>query len=79
MADIVDKLLAAVGESTLLVSLMRLGILEGFDGPIPSVAIRADENHLAVAVGEKEFPQRLVLDPDCGWLWYNAVDGPVES
>ena len=82
MEDIVDKLLAAVGESTLLVSLMRLGILEWFDGPIPSVAIRADENHLAVAtvaVGEKEFPQRLVLDPDFGWLWYNAVDGPVES
>lgn len=82
MADIVDKLLAAVGESTLLVSLMRLGILQHIEGmEIPKVAIRTDENHLAVVtvgIGEKEFPQRLVLDPDFGWLWYNAVDGPVE-
>lgn len=80
--DIVDKLLAAVGESTLLVSLMRLGILEHIEGmEIPKVAIRTDENHLAVVcvgMGEKEFPQRLILDPDFGWLWYNAVDGPVE-
>jgi hypothetical protein len=80
--DIVDKLLAAVGESTLLVSLMRLGILQHIEGmEIPKVAIRTDENHLAVVtvgIGEKEFPQRLVLDPDFGWLWYNAVDGPVE-
>lgn len=83
MVDIVDKLLAAVGESTLLVSLMRLGILESLDGiDIPRVGIRTDENHLAVVtvgIGEKEFPQRLVLDPDFGWLWYNAVDGPVET
>ena len=39
MADIVDKLLAAVGESTLLVSLMRLGILQhGPDGTSPAQA-----------------------------------------
>ena len=69
MADIVDKLLAAVGESTLLVSLMRLGILQhGPDGDI-----------VCVGMGDKEFPQRLVLDPDYGWMWYNAVDGPIES
>ena len=82
MMDIVDKLLAAVGESTLLISLMRLGILQHIeDMEIPKVAIRTDENHLAVVtvgIGEKEFPQRLILDPDFGWLWYNAVDGPVE-
>ena len=83
MVDIVDKLLAAVGESTLLVSLMRLGILEHLDGTyIPKVSIRTDENHLAVVtvgIGEQEFPQRLVLDSDFGWLWYNAVDGPAET
>ena len=82
MADIVDKLLAAVGESTLIVSLMRLGILEHLpDTDVPYSRIRTDENHLAVVcvgVGDKEFPQRLILDPDFGWLWYNAVDGPVE-
>ena len=82
MADIVDKLLAAVGESTLIVSLMRLGILEHLpDADVPYSRIRADENHLAVVcvgMGDKEFPQRLILDPDFGWLWYNAVDGPVE-
>lgn len=83
MADIVDKLLAAVGESTLLVSLMRLGVLEHLpDGDIPYTSIRTDENHLAVVcvgVGEQEFPQRLVLDPDFGWMWYNGVTGPSES
>lgn len=82
MVDIVDKLLAAVGESTLLVSLMRLGVLEHIEGmEIPKVAIRTDENHLAVVtvgIGEQEFPQRLVLDQDFGWLWYSA-DGPVEN
>jgi hypothetical protein len=49
---------------------------------IPKVSIRTDENHLAVVcvgIGDKEFPQRLVLDPDYGWMWYNAVDGPIES
>ena len=84
MADIVDKLLAAVGESTLLVSLMRLGVLEHLEGTdIPRVGItyNTDDPHIAVvtvAVGDHEFPQRLVLDHDFGWLWYNAVDGPVE-
>lgn len=82
MADIVDKLLAAVGESTLLVSLMRLGILQhGPDGDIPHTSIRTDENHLAVVcvgVGGKELPQRLVLDDDFGWLWYNA-EGPEDD
>ena len=82
MADIVDKLLAAVGESTLLVSLMRLGILQhGPDGDIPHTSIRTDENHLAVVcvgIGDKEFPQRLVLDDDFGWLWYDS-DGPADG
>lgn len=83
MNDIVDKLLAAVGESTLLVSLMRLGVLQNApDGDIPYASVRTDDAHIAVVcvgVGSKEFPQRLVLDPDFGWLWYNAVDGPIES
>ena len=82
MIDMVDKLLAAAGEATLLVSLMRLGILQhGPDTGFPCVGIREDENHLAViyiGAGNNEFPQRLVLDGDFGWLWYNA-EGPTDD
>lgn len=82
MIDMVDKLLAAVGESTLLVSLMRLGILQHVpDTGVPYTSIREDDEHIAVVcvgVGDKEFPQRLVLDADFGWLWYNA-EGPTDD
>ena len=83
MNDIVDKLLASVGESALLVRLMRMGIVQQLsDTDIPYIGVRTDENHLAVVcvgMGEKAVPQQLVLDGDFGWLWYNAVDGPIES
>lgn len=72
MSNDTEELLAKVGEAEVLRRLMVLG--EVVTGKIPLVTVKTDEVEgvKRAVVKIDTDPRRLILDPDFGWLWYNA-------
>ena len=70
--DVVTDLLAKVGEAEILRRLMVLGKV--VNGKIPLVTVKAEtvEDVERAVVKIDTDTRRLILDPDFGWLWYDA-------
>ena len=68
----VNELLAKVGEAEILRRLMVLG--KAVNGKIPLVTVKAEtvEDVERAVVKIDTDTRRLILDPDFGWLWYDA-------
>ena len=77
MDNVVQDLLAKVGEAEILRRLMIMG--EVVTGKIPLVRVKVDEIEdakQAVIIIDNE-PRRLVMDEDREFHWYNS-EGPEE-
>lgn len=72
MSNDTQELLAKVGEAEVLRRLMVLG--EVVTGRIPLVTVKTDkvEGVKRAVVKIDTDTRRLILDPDFGWLWYDA-------
>ena len=68
----VNELLTKVGEAEILRGLMVLGKV--VKGKIPLVTVKAEtvEDVERAVVKIDTDTRRLILDPDFGWLWYDA-------
>lgn len=68
----VNELLTKVGEAEILRRLMVLGKV--VKGKIPLVTVKADvvEGIERAVVKIDTDSRRLILDPDFGWMWYDA-------
>lgn len=68
----VNELLAKVGEAEILRRLMALGKV--VKGKIPLVTVKAEkvEDVERAVVKIDTDSRRLILDPDFGWMWYDA-------
>ena len=72
MDNVVQEMLAKVGEAEVLRRLMVLG--EVVTGKIPLVTVKTDEVEgvKRAVVKIDTDTRRLILDPDFGWMWYDA-------
>ena len=72
MSNEVRELLAKVGEAEILRRLMVMG--DVITGKIPLVTVKAEEVEgvKRAVVKISTDTRRLILDPDFGWMWYNA-------
>lgn len=68
----VNELLAKVGEAEILRRLMVLGKV--VKDKIPLVTVKAEkvEDVERAVVKIETDSRRLILDPDFGWMWYDA-------
>ena len=68
----VEELLAKVGKAEILRRLMVLGKV--VKGKIPLVTVKAEkvEDVERAVVKIDTDSRRLILDPDFGWMWYDA-------
>lgn len=73
VTDPVTELLAKVGEAEVLRRLMILGDVV-VKGKVPLVIVKAEvvEGTERAVVKIDTDTRRLILDPDFGWMWYDA-------
>ena len=68
----VNELLAKVGEADILSWLMVLGKVVKGKIPMVTVTVETVEDVERAVVKIETDSRRLILDPDFGWLWYDA-------
>lgn len=68
----VNELLAKVGEADILSWLMVLGKVVKGNVPLVTVTVETVEDVERAVVKIETDSRRLILDPDFGWLWYDA-------
>lgn len=68
----VNELLAKVGEAEILRRLMVLGKVVKDKIPLVTVKAETVEDVERAVVKIETDSRRLILDPDFGWLWYDA-------
>ena len=68
----VNELLAKVGEAEILRRLMVLGRWSRDKIPLVTVKAETVEDVERAVVKIETDSRRLILDPDVGWMWYDA-------
>lgn len=68
----VNELLAKVGEADILSWLMVVGEVVKGNVPLVTVTVETVEDVERAVVKIDTDSRRLILDPDFGWLWYDA-------
>lgn len=72
VTDPVQELLAKVGEAEILRRLMIMG--DVVKGKVPLVIVKTEvvEGTERAVVKIDNDTRRLILDPEFGWMWYDA-------